>query len=131
MSDPHIHFDADHIPESERHNPHASTDFDWESVLAGLDGELDGLRADLGEERFAQVMEALTLVFAWLLGTRDTGNHGLDAAIGRRTISLAIVLFPSLVQASRVELCADLEVSKQALAQSVEEARRFLKRVRV
>lgn len=57
MSNPHIHFDADHVPESERHNPHASTDFDWAQLVEDCDGQLEKTKRDLTEEEYERDRE--------------------------------------------------------------------------
>lgn len=131
MSDPHLEFDRDVIPTAERDNPLTHTDFDWETIFANMDGELEGLRQDLGDDDFRKLEEALTLIFCWVLNSRDNANHGLDAAVGRRFLTLALVLTPNLVGRKRHELTREFGISRQRMCDAVKDARKFLRKLRV
>lgn len=131
MSDPHIHFDADHVPESERLNPHAHTDFDWAQLIKDCDGEMQHVKRDLSEEEYERVQEALIVLLAWVFGGKDTQGRSWVMLIAARAITIGSIVCPRFMQAggSRKMIAKALRISKQADHARRGEASEYLKRV--
>lgn len=127
MSELHINFDADHVPESERHNPHASEAFDWESVFASLDGEILEVRQELSEEEMKRLCAALCRLLAFVVGARDTQNRGRFASIGARAVAVLSIVTPKLVDESQSDIARAQGKSKQAVNALYQDAREFIR----
>lgn len=131
MSDPHIHFDADHVPESERLNPHAHTDFDWAQLIKECDGEIQKTKRDLTEEEYERVHEALIVILAWVFGGKDTQGRSWVMLIAARAITIGSLVCPRLMESggSRKAIARALKISKQADHARTGDAAAYLKRM--
>lgn len=131
MSDPHIHFDADHVPESERLNPHAHTDFDWAQLIKECDGEMQKTKRDLTEEEYERVQEALIVILAWVFGGKDTQGRSWVMLIAARAITIGSLVCPRLMESggSRKAIARALKISKQADHARTGDAAAYLKRM--
>lgn len=131
MSEPHLDFSQDHLPTAERHNEHASTDFDWPELFRNCDGELEHLKESLSHADFVRLEAAIISIIAYAIDTRDNMNVGFDRAVGRRLLYLASVLCPRIVGMKRREMTRNFGITKQAVSVGVADARRFLRGLRV
>ena len=131
MSNPHIHFDADHVPESERLNPHAHTDFDWAQLIKDCDGEMQHVKRDLSEEEYERVQEALIVLLAWVFGGKDTQGRSWVMLIAARAITIGSLVCPRLMESggSRKAIARALKISKQADHARTGYAAAYLKRM--
>ena len=131
MSNPHIHFDADHVPESERHNPNAHTDFDWAKIVEECDGQIEKTTRDLTDEEYERVQEALIVILAWVFGGKDTQGRSWVMLIAARAITIGSLVCPRFLESggSRKHIAKALRISKQADHTRKGEAAAYLKRV--
>ena len=131
MSNPHIHFDADHVPESERHNPSASTDFDWPQLIQECDGQIEKTTRDLTDEEYERVQEALIVILAWVFGGKDTQGRSWVMLIAARAITIGSLVCPRFLEfgGSRKHIAKALRISKQADHARKSEAAEYLRRV--
>jgi hypothetical protein len=127
MSEPHLDFSQDHLPTAERHNEHASTDFDWEALLQKCDGELEVARKELTQDQFAILEERLVMILAFIFAGRDNGNKGWVLTVGRRAIAIGSILCPRFLdEDGQGRLAKAMEISKQAESDNRADAFKYL-----
>lgn len=120
MSNPHLDFGREVLPSGLVGNEEASEPFDWNSVFASLDGELETLQGELPERDYQALCDALMRLLAWLFSSRPraNGKTTLDVAIGRRALALGMAVCPNLLPGNQTEIARLIGVSAAALNQA-------------
>lgn len=130
MSETHLDFGHDHIPESERHNPHAFESFDWAKIFEDLDGEVESAERELSAEEFAKLSAVLVRLLGWCVSGKDTQNRGMAPNVCGRTFALLAAVSPKLVGVTQAEVAARLGISKQRVSVTFAEARAHVRRLK-
>lgn len=113
---PHVDFERDTLPRSERENPAASSSFDWDEVFAECDRELDSAAEQLEPSERQQVAEALVRILGWIFADgRGAKRSRVDQAAGRRAIALRLYLCPDPT-GSLSKQAREIGIRKQSLA---------------